>query len=333
MTPRDRIEATLSYARPDRLPVIYHPSTAGLHVHGEKLLDLFRRFPPDNPVSFTDIPAPDADSIAADGRYHGFVTDEWGTTWEHRIFGIAGHPYRYPVGDWDEADQYRLPAPPPPSLDTAADGRHFVTRGGVSIFERLHALHPFDGVLIALAERRPGLLRFLDRLEAYWAGCIDRFLGDGADAVWFGDDWGTQAGPLVSPALFRDVFLPVYARLFARVKEGGAKVLFHSCGALGPIYEDLVELGIDLIWPQIRWFESDPARFRECRDRLIGVYVHPDRQRLIPMGTPAEIRGEIRRYAELGRQLGGGVVFYVEIENDAPFGNVKALIEAIDEYR
>jgi len=62
-------------------------------------------------------------------------------------------------------------------------------------------------------------------------------------------------------------------------------------------------------------------------------YAYPDRQKLIPLGTPAEIRGTIRRYAELGRQMGGGVIFYVEIENDAPFENVRALIEAIDEFR
>jgi hypothetical protein len=54
---------------------------------------------------------------------------------------------------------------------------------------------------------------------------------------------------------------------------------------------------------------------------------------LIPLGTPAEIRAEIRRYADLGRQLGGGVVFYVEIENDAPFENAAALMEAIGEGR
>ncbi len=32
-------------------------------------------------------------------------------------------------------------------------------------------------------------------------------------------------------------------------------------------------------------------------------------------------------------RLGGGGIFYVEIENDAPFGNVEALLTAIDEYR
>lgn len=81
------------------------------------------------------------------------------------------------------------------------------------------------------------------------------------------------------------------------------------------------------------WFESNPAHLAACRERKVGFYVHPDRQRLIPLGTPAEIRAEIRRYADLGRRLGGGAIFYVEIENDAPLAHVVALLEAIDEYR
>jgi hypothetical protein len=35
----------------------------------------------------------------------------------------------------------------------------------------------------------------------------------------------------------------------------------------------------------------------------------------------------------LGRRLGGGVIFYVEIENDAPWANVEALVESIDAER
>jgi len=31
--------------------------------------------------------------------------------------------------------------------------------------------------------------------------------------------------------------------------------------------------------------------------------------------------------------MGGGGIFYVEIEDDAPFENVLALFEAIDQYR
>lgn len=65
----------------------------------------------------------------------------------------------------------------------------------------------------------------------------------------------------------------------------------------------------------------------------IAIYIHPDRQRLIPLGTPLQIDSYIRLAAEKYKKLGGGGIFYVEIENDAPFENVKALVEAINKYR
>jgi hypothetical protein len=65
----------------------------------------------------------------------------------------------------------------------------------------------------------------------------------------------------------------------------------------------------------------------------IAIYIHPDRQRLIPLGTPQQIDSYIRSAAEKYKKLGGGGIFYVEIENDSPFENVKALVEAINKYR
>jgi hypothetical protein len=65
----------------------------------------------------------------------------------------------------------------------------------------------------------------------------------------------------------------------------------------------------------------------------MSIHIHPDRQRLIPLGTPDEIRQAIRAYAERYHALGGGGFFYVEVENDAPFENVEALVTAIEEFR
>ena len=342
MTPRERFQAALDYTRPDHAPVVYHPCTAGLHVLGQPLLDLLRAHPSDNPIAFDHLPAPPADAVDEQGRYHEFRVDGWGAEWEYLIFGVAGHPSRYPIVDWAQAEAYTLPAVPPSSgadfeaarawLSTQQQ-HYLMPGGGISLFERLHAISPLETLLTAIGLREPGLMAFLERLEAYWQACLDRDLALGHDAIWFGDDWGTQTGPIISPAAFDRLFAPIYARLFARVKAAGARVFFHSCGALGPIFDRLLDLGIDLIWPQIGWFEQDPTRIEACAARRVAFYVHPDRQRLVPLGTPDEIRAEMRRYADLGRRLGGGVVFYVEIENDAPWANVVALVEGIDAAR
>ncbi len=124
-----------------------------------------------------------------------------------------------------------------------------------------------------------------------------------------------------------------YERLMAPIHAAGRKVFFHSCGFLNGVIDDLLDLGINGLWPQIGLFERDSGLFEKCIANKVAIYIHPDRQALIPNGSPAEIDAAIRRYAETYRAEGGGGIFYVEIENDAPFENVKALIESIDKWR
>ena len=52
----------------------------------------------------------------------------------------------------------------------------------------------------------------------YDCRCIDFVLAKGADAVMFADDWASQSGPFVSPAIFRDHFRSRYREMFARVE-------------------------------------------------------------------------------------------------------------------
>jgi hypothetical protein len=72
---------------------------------------------------------------------------------------------------------------------------------------------------------------------------------------------------------------------------------------------------------------------RKCVQKKIVIALRPDRQKLIPFGTPQEIRRQIKEYADFYHQAGGGATFNIEIENDAPFENVRALIEAVHEFR
>lgn len=341
VTPRQRMLDAIHFNHPDKIPLIYHDSPAGLYVHGQKLLDLFNAHPPDNLIGFK-IWTPPPEAVDDSGRYHDLGKDMWGTEWEHLIFGVSGIPKRFPFTGWEAAAGYVFP----PRLSNspyfsmlyqrnAAKEREKYLRieSGISIFERLYELQPMEEVLISLALGDKHLLAFLERLVDYWMDIIDDFLDLGADIIMFGDDWGTQSAPFVSLALFRRIFVPHYRRMFERVKRAGCKVFFHSCGYLGPIFDELLDLGIDGLWPQIKLFEQWPNAVEKCVERRVTLYIHPDRQYLVPRGTPQEIEAAIRAYADRYHALGGGGIFYIEIENDAPFENVKALIEAVDTYR
>ena len=325
------------FGNPDRLPVYYHASTAGLYVHGRKLLDLFQAYPPDNAATFDAIPQPPKEARDSEGRYHELKADEFGTVWEHRIFGVAGHPLRYALQSWSAPLPFpALPAPGSTEFEAARktiaeQKRNYLTFGGwISLFEKLHALRPFEEVLMDLADGSRALLAFLDRLVEYRHRQIEQHLGAGTDVLVLGDDWGTQTGLLISPAIFRRVFKPRIGELIAHARSGGARVLYHTCGAAQPLYQDLVESGINALWHQSGLYGPESFARAAAENRTL-LFLHPDRQYLVPRGTPDEIRNTIRRYRDIHMRLGGGAVFYVEIENDAPFENVEALVKAVNE--
>lgn len=338
---RLRMIDALQYGDPDKLPVIYHPSQAGLYVHGEKLLALFRQYPPDNPITFDGIPQPPEGTVDDAGEYHELIESEWGVINEHRIFGVDGQPATHPFANWSAATDYAFPAVPEVGSSRFRDDRaelerakrdYFVIDGWFSLFLKLCELRPMEEVLVDLCTGDSHLLDLLDRLVDFWLGRIEYWLAAGLDAFMFADDWCMQTGSLISPSIFRDVFIPRYERLMAPIHRAERDIFFHICGKTDELLEDLFGLGLTGLWPQIGCYEED-AFAQRCKERGVSIYIHPDRQRLVPRGTPEEIRGKMREYADRYHHLGGGGIFYVEIENDAPWENVQALIESIHEYR
>ena len=340
---RRRMQDAFEYRHPDRIPVVYHGSPAGLYVHGQKLIDLFNQYPPDNPITFDKVPVLGPEAFEPNGDYHQILTDEWGAAWEYRIYGITGHPKYYPFESWKQGlESYRFPPLPKPgspefiqAQTQSAELRknYFLFNGWVSIFEKLHALRPFDQLLMDLADEDPDLMAFLDRMVDYWLEAIDYYAALGTDVFVFGDDWGMQKCTLIDPALFRKIYRPRYEKLFNRVKQHGGLIFLHCCGYMGELLDEFLDMGLRGLWPQLNLYDRDETFLQKCIDHRVAMYIHPDRQRLIPLGTPREIDDYIRMMADRYHKIGGGAIFYVEIENDAPFENVKALIEAVDRYR
>ncbi|MFH1708807.1 MAG: hypothetical protein ABIF71_12945 [Planctomycetota bacterium] len=150
MTPRGRMLKAFAFDHPDRIPVVYHPSPAGLYVHGQKMIDLYNAYPPDSPNTFAEMPRPAAGTVGPDGSYREVKRDEWGVEWEYLIFGVQGYPRQYPFPDWAAARDYAFP--PVPEPDAAWIGRarerFMVFTGWNNLLERLHALRPMDEVLM-----------------------------------------------------------------------------------------------------------------------------------------------------------------------------------------
>jgi len=70
------------------------------------------------------------------------------------------------------------------------------------------------------------------------------------DVVHFGDDLGMQNGLMFSPRAYREIIKPRQVKLFKAVKElTGAYILYHTCGSVYEIMDDLIEIGVDALNP------------------------------------------------------------------------------------
>ena len=343
MLPRQRVLAALRRQAPDRPPVRVHPSPGGLYEHGQKLLDLMRACGSDfGDMNRLSLPTPpDETKFDSQGRYHSLRTDAWGTTWEHRIFGVIGHPVAWPLNDWGALDSYAAPSPPPmdgPAFHAAmsAARRHkrdyYLLEEGGPLFEKMHALRRFEDVLMDMAVDTPEIHRVADMICDHMAARIQRALGLGADGIAFGDDFGTQEAMILSPDLWRRFFKPRYEALFEPIVEHGKDVFFHSCGAIDAILDDVKEIGVTAVWPQLTSFDLNDLA-RRCRDLQFTIELHPDRGELMQRRSPDDVRRYVEGLYETFDMASGGAWFYVEIDPGFHWANVEALFETVMRLR
>jgi len=343
LKPRERVLAAMDFQPPDIIPLQISPGAGGLYEHGQKLIDLIRSCGHDfGDLSNLGLPEPPGpEDFDSDGRYHAIETDAWGTTWEYRIFGIWGHPIAWPLNDLSELENYKAPPAAPasgPEVDAAKAAadvhkqEYFLLGNGDMLFERMRALRKFEYVLMDIADDTPEINRIADIILESDKSHVRRSLMLDVDGVGFGDDLGTQNALMIAPATFRRFFKPRYKELFEPVVRAGKHICFHTCGEVSSVLEDLREVGVDCIWPQLPLYDL-PELARRCRDLGICVQLHPDRGDLMQRGTPEQVRDHVYRLLDAFDTANGGSWLYLEIDPGFPFSNVESLFATAMELR
>ena len=163
-------------------------------------------------------------------------------------------------------------------------------------------------------------------------------LGDKIDVVLTcGTDFGSQESQFCSIDTFRELWLPHYRRMNDWIHQHTTwKIFKHSCGAIIPILPGLIEAGFDIINPvQINAKDMDSRRLKEeFGSRLTFWGGGVDTQKILPFGTPDEIRRHVKEQCEiLGRD--GGFVFNAvhNIQANVPVENVVAMFDALKDFR
>ncbi|MEN6603684.1 MAG: uroporphyrinogen decarboxylase family protein [Bryobacteraceae bacterium] len=373
MTHRQRIRAALAHRQPDRVPLDLGGTncstlTTGAHARLRAHLGIpaeppapllsrrsstavvdraiVERFQCDVLPLVPGVPATgerDVSEVA--------LVDEFGVTWQ-RHSGTHYINVNGPFQKLDEptpADVDRFPWPDPldparyTGLGELARALHGKTDYAVALTGWLGPVHLSQfmrGYVEWLEDllARPSFVEaLLDRFVGLWITAMDRILAECAsevDVVLFGDDIGTQNGPLFRPELYRRFIKPHHKRMVETLKRHGVPVMYHSCGSVAALIRDLIDTGIDALNPvQVAAAGMDTARLKREFGRDLAFWGAIDTQRVLSRGTPSDVRDEVRRRIDDLAEGGGYVLCGVHnIQAEVPPENVVAMYEAALEY-
>ena len=152
---------------------------------------------------------------------------------------------------------------------------------------------------------------------------------DTVDIFFFGNDFGTQEGLLISPDKFREFVLPYLKELISLAKSFGLPVQLHSCGAVSKVIPMLIEAGIDGLHPlQARANGMDAESLAGDYKGKIVFVGGVDTQELMWRGTPKKIKDEVHRLRDIFGELWIISPSHEVLMPEVPVENIIALCEA-----
>lgn len=151
------------------------------------------------------------------------------------------------------------------------------------------------------------------------------------DIAQVSDDYGSQTGPMISLATFREFYKPHLQRFIDLCHGFGIKVFHHDDGAIRDFIPDLVEMGIDILNPvQHNCPGMDMRSLKSEFGDRICFHGAVENQKVLPFGTPEEVRAEVRDCIDALAEDGTGYIL-APCHNIQPVTSIDNIIAMYDE--
>jgi len=152
-----------------------------------------------------------------------------------------------------------------------------------------------------------------------------------------GTDFGTQNAPFISPQTYCDLYQPFHRQVNDWVHaHTGWKTFIHTDGALMPLMPHFVAAGFDILNPvQFTAKGMEPETVKaKFGENLVVWGAGVDTQKVLPFGTPDEVRAQVRENIRVFAP-GGGFVFGTvhNVQPPTPVENLLAMYETVAEMR
>lgn len=166
---------------------------------------------------------------------------------------------------------------------------------------------------------------------------LNETCGDKIGAIFIcGTDFGTQNAIFCSPESFKSLYMPHYKRLNEWIHTNtGWKTFKHCCGSIPGFIPFFIESGFDIINPvQTSAAGMDPEWLKKEFGKDITFWGGGvDTQKILPFGTPEDVREEVLRKCEIFSKDGEFVFNAIQnVQARTPVENLSAMIEAVKEF-
>lgn len=275
----------------------------------------------------------------------GSRVDEWGILWRPQCYGPGeyheiGH---YPLGpvtrvselaniQWPQVEWWDFAAFAEEIQTSRLPDAYAIRAGRANLFETATWMSGMEKILSDLVLNPQLVHAVMQRVTDFYVEFNRRLLQAArgrVHIVFTADDLGAQRGLLLSVPMIREFIMPYHRRINAVIHGFGARVMFHSDGAIMDIVPDLLDAGVDVLEAlQFSADGMDPAVLKENHgDRLCfhgGISV----QTTLPFGTVEDVKREVRERIEILGRDGGYILAPAHaIQAGTPPENVAAMLE------
>lgn len=283
MTSRERVRAVLNREIPDRVPMDLWGTDSRLTTKFYKMVaeycgfeELGERIRPGSTSEYEDYRI--ADMVGSDFRHinirkpdyfksyqdeNGNTIDEWGVG--RKMVGQFSAITYHPLADaeLEDLETYHWPTMRDPgrvrglrekARDWAENTDFAVTATSATsgtIFEWCQYLRGTEQFLMDMLAEPEFAHALINKVTDLLIELNTMYLEEvGPYIEWleFSSDFGTQKGPFMSPALFREFMLEPHKRLFSACRKAApnVKIFLHCCGSVRVLMPLFIEMGVDI---------------------------------------------------------------------------------------
>jgi len=319
MKSRERVLTALDHLETDRIPIAM--VCGGINPPAMKALDEFLQ--KDRGIdaasyisSFLDVA-----ELWVTGDFDQEL-DMWGVSRKMVSYGEGSYSeiVHYPLREMKTLEEIRgYDFPRTKDLDVEAKAeqiRHLrkhsdqaVVLANANLFETSWYMRGFEQAFEDMLVK-PDLIHFImDTVTTFFTEYFYKILKacrGMVDMVFTADDIGQQDGLLLSLDMWEEFLKPYHLRINDMIHNMGAKVIYHTDGAVSEAVPALMDMGIDVLQAlQFSAANMDPQHLKEnFGDKLCfegGMCV----QKVLPFGTVEQVREETRKLISILGENGG----------------------------